>query len=367
MKIVIDARFWGPTHTGLGVYTRFLVKELAKLDKSNSYILLTSFPIGEQLPSSFTTKIVNIGAYSLKEQIVLPLILYKINPDLVHFPSINVPLLYFGKYIVTVHDLIKHHSRGPETSTRDPWIYRMKFVCYLLIFQWITSVAKRIIVPSNEVKVELSKKYRLPDDKVVVTYEAATLVKSKNQLSKHYDLPEKYAIYTGNAYPHKNLHNLVLAWGEVFEKTGTVLFISSGRSVFSQRIEKLIMSENAQSYVRYLGYVNDDDLTILYEHAFLYVFPSLLEGFGLPGLDAMKFSLPVVCSDIPVLREVYGDAAQYFDPLSVFDMTKKITEAITDTNLRNKLIESGKKRVKKYSWTTLAKLTLETYESCFSL
>lgn len=163
MKIAIDARFWGAKHTGLGIYTQKLVESLEKIDHQNSYTLL----VREKIASSFDQIIVDIDPYTLKEQLILLPILYKLNPDLVHFPSINLPILYFGKYIVTVHDLIKHDSRGPETTTKNLLFYWVKYLLYLFVFWWATSFAKKIIVPSYDVKNRLHK------GNVVVTYESA--------------------------------------------------------------------------------------------------------------------------------------------------------------------------------------------------
>ena len=177
----------------------------------------------------------------------------------------------------------------------------------------------------------------------------------------------KFAIYTGNAYPHKNLEKLVAAWPKIYIRTKMELVISSGRNVFSAKIGKMIEKYSAQKFVRYEGFLSDDQLSFAYSQATLYVFPSLLEGFGLPGLDAMNSGLPVVCSDIPVLREVYGAAALYFDPKNESDIRQKIIEVAMDKGLRQKLISSGTEQVKKYSWQKMAQETLKMYESCSSL
>ncbi len=163
MNIVIDARFWGGKHTGLGIYTKNLVENLEKIDKKNTYTLL----VREKVESTFNQIIVDIDAYSLKEQFSLLPILYKLKPDLVHFPSINIPVLYFRKYVVTVHDLIKHDSKGTDTTTKSSLTYWVKYLGYRFVFWWATTFAKKIIVPSNAVKNRLNK------PNVIVTYEAA--------------------------------------------------------------------------------------------------------------------------------------------------------------------------------------------------
>lgn len=362
MKIVIDARFWGPSHTGLGVYTRELVQNLALIDNDNDYTVLLRKDIEPtvHLPANFTKKIVEAKAYTVKEQFMLVWQLYRQSADLVHFPSINVPLFYFRPYVVTVHDLIKHQSRGPATSTHHPLQYWFKYVVYLALSGWVVKRAKHLIVPTEAVKKELAQKYNLPANKVSVTYEAAALGPN---VAKEFDFPDHYAIYTGNAYPHKNLQSLIDIWPGVFEKTKMSLIISSGRDVFTSRIEKLIHDKKAEKFVHYMGFLTDDQLASAYSHATMYVFPTLLEGFGLPGLDAMNFGLPVVCSDIPVLREVYGPAALYFNPKDKHNMQETIVSLASDDQLRKKLIVAGKKQVKKYSWQKMARETLVLYKT----
>ncbi|MBI4099772.1 glycosyltransferase family 4 protein [Candidatus Microgenomates bacterium] len=367
-KIVIDCRFWGPGHSGLGVYTRQLVSHLAKTNtKVNFSILLRHETIGDpDLPKNFQPIEVEAKAYTIWEQISVAFKLYQLSPDLVHFPSINVPIFYFGKYLVTVHDLIKHESKGTATTTHHPLVYWPKYFIYLFVVWWAVHKSVKILVPSHDVKSRLLAAYRLSSEKIIVTHEAAVLSKAK-VVPKPSSLPEKYAIYTGNAYPHKNLSRLIAVWGEVFTKTGVKLVISSGRSVFSAKIEALIAASQGENFVTYKGYLSDKELAVAYHYAQAYVFPTLAEGFGIPGLDAMAAELPVVCSDLPVLREIYGPAAIYFDPKSSQDMIQKITAVLTDAKLRVNLVAAGKIQVKKYSWHDTATKTLATYESCLSL
>jgi glycosyltransferase involved in cell wall biosynthesis len=98
------------------------------------------------------------------------------------------------------------------------------------------------------------------------------------------------------------------------------------------------------------------------ENTKAYVFPSLSEGFGIPGLEAMFYGAPVASSNATCLPEVYGDAAHYFDPTDINDMAEKIDEVLTKPGLRKKLVEQGKKRVKKYSWKRTAEQTLDVYK-----
>ena len=111
------------------------------------------------------------------------------------------------------------------------------------------------------------------------------------------------------------------------------------------------------------GHVPSEDLTLLYKSALSFVFPSKMEGFGLPGLEAMSFGCPVIASDINVFKEIYGDACLYFNPSSSKELSLKIQLLLRNNEIRTKLIEKGKKQVKKYSWRKMAEKTLKVYES----
>lgn len=173
-------------------------------------------------------------------------------------------------------------------------------------------------------------------------------------LSSPMNLPEKFALFVGNAYPHKNLEFLINAW----EGIDLPLVLAGGRSVFYERLEKLIKSPN----IILIGHV--DDPVKLYTKAEIFVFPSLMEGFGLPPLEAMKHGLPVVCSNIPVLREILGDAAVYFDPKDKSDLKEKIAFARSHLAV---LANRGRTQAKKYSWAKMAAETLKVYENSAGL
>lgn len=362
MKIAIDARFWGPTHTGLGVYTKELIRNLAKIDSQNEYYLLVrSGFVDEPIKAkNFYTIKTNAPPYTFREQLSLSWILLRLNPDLTHFPSINVPLFYFKRMIVTIHDLIKHESRGVETSTLPKPLYWLKYFVYLFLISWLVRRSDRLIVPSNTVATTLEKRYPAAKKKVVVTYEAPTIAKTIKRAPL--SLPDRFAIYTGNAYPHKNLPILISAWKNVYHKTKTKLVLVCGRTIFATRIEQMVKHIGAYDWVEFKGYLTDEELAYAYDKALVYVFPTLMEGFGIPGLDAMNYSVPVLCSDLQILREIYGEAAEYFDPTSKEDLEKKAINLILSPDRRKKLVAAGQKRVKLFSWENLARETLRTYE-----
>jgi len=372
MRIVIDARMYGLEHAGIGRYVLNLVKELEKKDKKNDYYLLLRKNYYQKLSfknKKFKKILADIPHYSVKEQLLLPKIIKKIKPDLVHFPHFNVPLFYQGKYIVTIHDLIKHQSKGKETTTRLPFLYWPKYVLYRLIIFLAIKRARRIITPSQYWQKELIKRYQVKPEKITVTYEGADeflkqKTKKDNQtVLKEYNITKPFVIYTGNLYPHKNVLRLVkaIALFNQTKKEKLTLVIACSRDLFLERFEKEMEKIKGEIQVILAGFVPTEELISLYQESEAFVTPSLLEGFGLPGLEAMASGTPVIASNASCLPEIYSDAALYFDPLNIKDMAEKIKAVINHPRKRQELIKKGKEQVKKYSWEKMAKETLKVY------
>jgi len=179
-----------------------------------------------------------------------------------------------------------------------------------------------------------------------------------------------YFVYTGNAYPHKNLKRAIEAVIHLNKNSDQVvkLRISSSRNIFTQRLQKYIQKANAGSYVELLGFTDDEKLNELLKEAVGLIFPSLSEGFGLPGIEAMRAGTLVLASDIPVFKEVYLNHAIYFNPLDFSSIERTMKNAIElSEDERSEKISDAKKFVERYSWSKMAKETLKVYESCNSL
>lgn len=176
----------------------------------------------------------------------------------------------------------------------------------------------------------------------------------------------KYFVYAGNAYPHKNLGRLIEAMVLLNKSQDepVILKMASSRNVFTKRLEKEIGKLGAERYIELLGFVPDEKLTELYKNSVAFVFPSLSEGFGLPGIEAMEAGTLVLCSDIPVFKEIYKDAAIYFNPYDFSSIEKAMQNALAlGGEDRKSKIAHAQKFVKKYSWEKMAKETLKVYEN----
>jgi glycosyltransferase involved in cell wall biosynthesis len=177
-----------------------------------------------------------------------------------------------------------------------------------------------------------------------------------------------YFIYTGNAYPHKNLKRLIKAIillnKNIDQKTK--LKIVSSRNIFTQKLNKYILNSKAGNYIELLGFIDDKELIGLYRESIAFVFPSISEGFGLPGIEAIRAGTLLCASDIPIFREVYSEHAIYFDPLNINSIVEKLNQTIKipDQERKNR-INASQNFVKRYSWSKMAEQTIKIYEEAY--
>lgn len=372
MRIAIDARMYGLEHSGIGRYIMNLLGEIEKLDRENQYFILLRKKYFRKL--RFKNKnikkiLADYPHYSLREQIFLPFCLAKLSPDLTHFPHFNVPVFWFGKYVLTIHDLIKHHFKGKEMTTRNAIFYWFKYLNYRFLIWLAIKRAKKIITPSNFWKEYLIKKYHLLPQNVEVAYEGVEEKfkikkideKTVKKVIRKYRIKKPFVVYAGSLYPHKNVEFLIKAIKE-FNRSGKLyLVIICARNIFQRRLARKVEKLGAKEYVNFLGFVPDENLISIYRESEALIFPSLMEGFGLPGLEAMAVGVPVICSDIPVFREVYKNAALYFNPYFLYDLVSKIKQVLEDQPKREFLIKKGWQLVNKYSWEKMARKIINIY------
>lgn len=371
MKIGIDARFYGPLGSGIGRTLTSLLPELEKLDKKNEYVVFlrkNNFDAYQPQNPNFTKHLVDISWYSWQEQVVLPGVFNRAKLDLLYVPHFNIPVSYQGKLVVTIHDLIIWDFKDPSATTKNKLVYNLKFHSSKWILTQAVKKAAKIAVPSNFVRGQLLTRFPVAPDKVVVTHEAAAQSfignstpdpEVKQQLLTKYNLEEPFILYVGNCFPYKNISLLIKTLPLLDSKIK--LFLPSPQNKFLERVKAEAESLGVGDRLLLPGYVGDDNLKNIYQLASCYVFPSKSEGFGLPGLEAMASGLPVLASDIPTLKEVYGDAALYFDPNDSTDLAARINLILNEKEIRNKYIDLGYKQVQHYSWEDYAKKLLDLF------
>jgi glycosyltransferase involved in cell wall biosynthesis len=354
-SLLIDARFWGPSHTGLGRYSKSLVQALENLHPNIDITLL----VNKKTKTSFKTILVKAKPYSIREQIEIPQVISNLKPDLSHFLHFNVPLKVRSPFLVTIHDLIKHHSTGKDTTTRSMLTYPIKRLAYFQTIKHALNHSIRVLTPSNWVKKDILTHYSIPASKITVTPEAVDLTYLKTKPNQTRPLTQPYLIYVGNAYPHKNLIQLIKA----IKKTSLKLIIVTGRDIFYQRLRKQIKSLEAQPKVKIKGFTSDQDLKNLYFHSVGFITTSLFEGFGLPGLEALASGTLVLASKRASMPEVYQDKAIYFNPDNLSEIVKQINMASSLSPAKRQLkIQAGLKHAQQFSWAQTAEKTIKAYQ-----
>lgn len=370
MRIGIDCRMW--QEAGIGRYTRNLVRSLEQIDSQNEYVvfLLRSDFQNLEFKSNFKKVAADFKWYGIKEQRVFPKLISEQKVDLMHFPHFNIPVLYRGKYIVTIHDLIHHKFAMKRASTLSPIVFGIKQAAYRLVFRNAVNTAKKIVTVSEYVKSDLENMYKLADKKIVVTAEGVDEgflksvegLSSKNteQIIKSKNVNGDYIFYVGNAHPHKNIEGLIESYMVIRKKYPELKLVLAGKEGYFWK--KIMKKYDKTEGLIYLGYLNDLELAAFYKSAKVFVMPSFEEGFGIPLLEAFSAGVPVLSSNQASLPEVGGDACLYFDPYLRGDMVKKLDQILVDTKMQKENVLAGKRRVKLFSWKKMAADTQILYE-----
>ncbi|QQS20185.1 glycosyltransferase family 4 protein [Candidatus Saccharibacteria bacterium] len=358
MRIVIDAR---ELRTTTGRYVERLLHYLQQLDTHNDYTVLlkpTDMSGWQPISERFTPLACPHKEFTFAEQTGLLRQINELHPDLVHFPMVQQPVLYGGLVVTTMNDLTTTRFRNPSKNVVVFWL---KQRVYVWVNKRVARRSKALISYTHFVQQDVAAFAGISPDKFTVVPLAADAI-----LDSPETVPElsdtQYVMYTGKPMPHKNLGRLIDAFVLLQKVHPELRLVLVGKKDGNYaRHEERVRAEGIRNVV-FTGFVSEGQLRWLYENCAAYVVPSLSEGFGLPGLEAMMHGAPVVSSNATCLPEVYGDAAIYFDPLDVADMGTKISPVIDNEALRSNLILRGSAQAKKYSWRRTAEQTLAVYE-----
>jgi len=355
--IVIDARESG---TSTGRYIDKLVENLAKLKPKYKITLLAKRKRVEYLEGiapKFQVVTTRVKEFTFAEQLTLLKQVRSQKPDLVFFPAAHQPIMYRGEVVTTIQDLTAARFRNPAKN----WlVFTFKQSVYRLLIKVVSRKSVHLITPTEFVKDDVARFAHINSRKITVTHESADKITDKAEPVQELE-DKQFIMYVGRPTSHKNLARLIDAFEILRQKQPHLRLVLAGKkdTLYYQH-EKSVKARGIKNVI-FTDFVSEGQLRWLYEHTTAYVFPSLSEGFGLPGLEAMQHGAPVVSSNATCLPEVNQDAALYFDPLNTQDMADKIEMMITDPKLRAKHIARGYYVVKQYSWERMARQTLEVF------
>ena len=420
MLIGIDAsRANRKFKSGTEWYSYYLIRELAKIDSKNQYILYTDKPLTGGLAdlteentktkpgkidsygwqeikspyNNFRVKILKWPVTYLWTQIRLSLEMFIHRVDILFVPSHTLPVIHPKKSVMTIHDIgferkAKLYSED-KIGPVDGWFFKVinffvrlvtggKFNSNIIDYHsWSTRFAlknaKADITVSEFTKKEMVDFYKADAEKIKVVHNGFNdklyrpindEEKIKQVLSK-YDIKVPYIFYVGRLEKKKNTARLVKAYAIMKQKYKDIkhnLVLVGSAGLGFDEVKYVIDEYNLYENVIITGWVPEEDMPYIYNGASLFVFPSLYEGFGIPLLEAMASGAPIAASNVASIPEVVKDAAELFNPEDKNDMAEKMAKILFNNELAEELIKRGFNRVKDFSLTKCAQEILALME-----
>jgi len=372
MRIGIITDSMDTITTGIGNYTKNLVNEILNLNTNDDIYLIHNKKTDNTLYKISNEIIIpNLISSSLFHSISIisihrPFLLKKYNLDLLHYTDFRVPPTYWAlkptKNISTVHSTDPLLLPcGSSITTRS-------------IFQYLGIINKKmdaVITVSESEKKLINKIFRIPEEKIKVTYlgvdtnifKKLDFHKCCTDIFKKYSIKPPFMLHVGHYRPIKNTYRVLQAFHQL-KKRGidSKLVVIGKHMMYFNQIRDVIKKYNLENDVIFTGYVPLEDLPKFYNIADVFIHPSLHESFGLVLLEAMACGCPVVTSNIYSMPEIAGDSAFLVDPYDTNEIATGIYEVLASDRLRNNLIKKGLKRIKSFTWDKCAKKTFQVYK-----
>ncbi len=376
MKIGVDARvLMDKNYSGISEYTANLLSEILHQDNQNNYSLFcNSFKHQENRLNNWqreNSKIVGTH-YSNK---LFNYILQKC----FHYPKLDKVLggmdVFFAphfnflnvsretKLVVTVHDL--SFLRYPEFFS-----WRKNFWHGSLSIKKLLNRADRIVAVSENTKHDLIEVLKIPAEKIIVIYSGNNkLADVDNQTSSNFlvkkEIKSGFILSVGNIEPRKNISGLICAYEDLRNRRPDLspqLVLVGAKGWKHKKIFRAWKKSPYKQDIKFLGYVNQVEKSALYKAAATFAYPSFYEGFGFPPLEALSAGTPVVSSNVSSLPEVLGSAALLVNPFRIQDISAALELVLTDKEIRTRLVENGKERLKLFTWEKTAQSYLELFK-----
>lgn len=375
IKIGFDARFiTNRQRRGIGNYSLNIINELTKSYPNIEFILYVYYPDVETIfPSSsnITIRRILVPFYPLWEQIALPLFCYRDSIDILHCLGNTAPIFLSRKIklVISLHDVIFLNRSNKSLSLGSNYQKYGEFYKSFII-KFLAKRVNSIITVSEYSKMEICKYIpSLKSESVNVIYQSCSntfLIRQElnNQIILNFLNNNRYLLALGAEDPRKNTLTLVEAYLKLISthSINEKLIIVGYKNWEKSESYRTVTRHNAKDKVLFLEYIEISDLAALYQHAILFVYPSLYEGFGIPILEAFSSGCPVIASNVSSIPEVGGNAALYFDPMNSNQIAQLIQTVIRDAKLRDGLVNIGFERIKLFTWTNAARNFMKIYK-----
>ncbi len=388
MTIGIDAsRANLQNRTGTEWYSFAVITRLMTLVPSDIQVvlyvqapLLSDWP---PLPSNWRVHVLRWRPGLLWTQLRLSWHLLWHRPDVLYVPAHTIPLIHPTAVVTVIHDVgfahadalynnqliggmsITHRAVNAIVRLLSLGKYSAREQDYhRFAVQHAINSQAAIITVSNFSRDEIQTYYHVPTERITVIHNGFNPVAAANQdttILERFNIHQPFLLSIGRLEQKKNTPRLIDAFAQLCQQTdypGQLVLVGTPGYGYDE-VQQKIMQYGLQDRVIETGWLADGDVSTLLHHAQAFIFPSLYEGFGIPILEAMSAGVPVVCSDIPPLREVAGEAAEWFDPTDTNSMVQALERITQQADLRSQFITKGQERVTHFSWDRTAEQTWE--------
>ena len=369
MKIAIEAqRIFRSNKHGMDFVALESIRKLQKIDKENEYYIFVSPGNDrclEETPNMHIIE-VNCPTYPLWEQIALPRAVAKIKADLLHCTSNTAPIYCPVPLILTLHDII---FLEPRQSGNKSWYQNMGWYYRRLVVPRILPLCKKIITVSNFERKRIQNALHLPNNQITSIYNGYSRhfypISDISSVTRKYVKEDEYLFFLGNTDPKKNVPRTLKAYSLYLKKSDKKrpLLIADLKEDKLDSILKEQGIEDIKPYLYYPGYIPNKDLAYLYNGAYVFLYTSLRESFGIPILEAMAFGTPVITGNTSAMPEIAGEKGLLADPFNEEDISNKLLLLENDHLYYTQQVEYGLQRVKKFSWESTALSLLEIYQN----
>ncbi|WP_431609569.1 glycosyltransferase family 4 protein [Chryseobacterium sp. 'Rf worker isolate 10'] len=362
MKIAFDAKRFFHNTSGLGNYSRDLVRILSEYESGNEYLLLNKNKSerGKDILERPNVHFIETSKGSLSRQLKMGKDAQKQGADIFHGLSGELPLKWDPKPIkkvVTIHDLI--FVRYPQYySFFDRKIHFWKF-------KKAADSADKIIAISEQTKRDIIQYLKVPENKIEVIYQGCHHAFKEQQspemmqaVKEKFKLPERFILNVGTIEDRKNLLNVVKA----ISGTEIPLVVVGRKTKYYQKIESFLKKNKMEKQVLFLEGVSMDELACLYKLADIFVYPSFFEGFGIPVIEALFSKTVVVTSNTSCLPEAGGKDSVYVNPDNDLDIRSKLKFLWENESERKRREEKGFEFVQKFNDEPIAKELIKFYQ-----
>ena len=369
MKVAINA-LSAKTGGGL-IYLNRLIFYLHQIDKKNDYYIFVTrlnkkkiIDFNDQRFHVIEVRASTLIQRLLYEQFIIPLVMCKHKIGVLYSPAEFVTFFAPCKIILGIQNPNVYY----KTKIRHSFKEKLRLGILKILAKISSIKAKRIIFVSQTAQKDVTKILKIKLNKTTYIYHGIEINKFNRpsaRLLKNLTSGQKYILYVSDLARHKNCESLIKAYARLAEnliQEYRLVIVGKESQPYYNELKGLVGALNIEERVVFTGGVAHEELPAAYQKASLFVFPSMLETFGIPLIEAMAVGCPVTASRVSCIPEICQDAALYFDPYNIEDIKDKIEIGLSDNELRGNLINEGKKRAEKFSWEETARKTIRLFE-----